>query len=309
MKTILRKAIINLKKGELIAFPTETVYGLGADAKNNEAINKIFSIKKRPRINPLICHFYNADKVKKEVIFNKNARILVSKFWPGPLTIILKKRKNSSISNLVTNGLDTLACRVPSNKIALYLLKKFNGVIAAPSANLSSKLTSTHKKHVLKSFGKNVLIIDGGPSKYGLESTVIDLTKKNPIIVRPGAIESERIKKILPNLKTMKLNNKKIISPGQLNKHYSPNIPLRINVKRIKIGEVLLNFGKNNLKSKIKQLNLSYSADLNEAANNLFRYLHILDNKRFKGIAVAPTTNKGIGKAINDRLKRASFNE
>ena len=302
------KAVKILKKGGLIAFPTETVYGLGANAECNTAVKKIFVIKKRPFFNPLICHFYDIDSVKKQTIFNSQAKLLSENFWPGPLTIILRRRKNSTISKIATSELDTIACRIPSNRIAKKILKLFKGIIAAPSANISSKLTSTSKKHVRKNFGQGILTIEGGNTKFGIESTVIDLTSKNPKLLRPGAINFDVLKAILPKLSIIK-NKKKISSPGQLSKHYSPEIPLRLNIKKVKKGEVLLNFGKNNLRSKIKELNLSKRGNLDEAAKNLFKFLHILNKKKYLGIAVAPIKNKDIGIAINDRLKRASFNE
>lgn len=308
MNKKIDKAVRFLKKGETVVFPTETVYGLGADAENSRAIMKIYQRKKRPNFNPLICHFKNFESMKKHVLTTKEAKILSKKLWPGPLTIILKKKKNSSISNLVSKNLSTLACRVPSNIIAQKILKKFNGIIAAPSANVSSKLSPTTKNHVIKNFGKKVYIIDGGITNYGIESTVVDLSKKKPRILRPGAIPNEVIKKILPNTIEKNKSFKNIISPGQLKKHYSPDIPIRLNIKRVKKNEALLNFGKNNLKSNMMQLNLSKKSNLKEAAKNLFKYLHKLDKKKFSGIAVAPIKNKGLGVAINDRLKRASFN-
>ncbi len=309
MNSIINHAVKILKKGNIIAFPTETVYGLGADAKKNEAILKIFKLKKRPTFNPLICHFKNINEVKKQVVFTKKAKILADKFWPGPLTLILKKRKNGNISNLASSGLDTLACRIPSNKIALKILNEFNGVIAAPSANLSSKLSSTSKKHVVKNFGRKIFIVDGGLTNYGIESTIVDLSKKIPIVLRPGAIKIENIQNIFPNLRL--LNNKKntISSPGQLKKHYCPSIPIRLNVKKVRKNEVLLNFGKNSLHSNIKELNLSENSDLDEAAKKFFEYLHKLDNEKYHSIAVAPIKNTGMGIAINDRLKRAASNE
>ena len=309
MSTKINEAVNILKKGGLIAFPTETVYGLGADANNDDAILKIFMTKKRPFFNPLICHFKNVNSVKKQVKFNKVAEKLSNKFWPGPLTLVLKKNTNSSVSKLACAGLDTLACRVPSNEVSLKILNYFNGIIAAPSANISSKLSSTCKEHVIKNFGKKIFIVDGGLTNYGIESTVVDVSNNIPRILRSGAIESGSIKKIIPNLITNTKSEKIISSPGQLKKHYSPDIPIRLNVKNIKKNEVLLNFGNNKLKSNIKELNLSINSNLEEAAKNFFRYLHELDNKKYDGIAVAPISNKGMGIAINDRLKRASANE
>ena len=308
MSKKIYEAVNILTNGGLIAFPTETVYGLGADANNEGAILKIFIAKKRPHFNPLICHFKNVNSVKKQVKFNKIAEKLSNKFWPGPLTLVLKKNRNCSISKLASGGLDTLACRIPSNKVALKILKIFNGVIAAPSANISSKLSSTCKEHVIKNFGKKIFIVDGGSTNYGIESTVIDLSNNMPRILRPGAIENEAIKKIIPNIITNIKSKKTISSPGQLKKHYSPNIPLRLNVSNVKKNEVLLNFGKNKLKSNIKELNLSINSNLQEATKKFFKYLHELDNKKYAGIAVAPIANKGLGIAINDRLKRASVN-
>ena len=270
MKNEINKAVNVLKNGELIAFPTETVYGLGADAEYDNAVLRIFEMKNRPMFNPLICHFKDIKSVKTQVVFNKYAEKLAKKFWPGPLTIILKKKKNSTVSNIASSGLKTLACRIPSNIIAKKIIKQFNGIIAAPSANLSTKLSSTNKKHVIKNFGRNIYVVNGGKAVYGIESTVVDLTGKIPKILRSGAISNEKIKKIIPNVLTKSKSLKKIISPGQLKKHYSPNIPIRINVKNVRPDEVLLNFGKNKLKSKIKELNLSYKANLKEAAKKFF---------------------------------------
>ena len=309
MQRQIKKAIKILNDGGIIVFPTETVYGLGANAEDDAAVLKIFNIKKRPKFNPLICHFKNIKSVKKQALFTNDAKKLTEKFWPGPLTIILKKRNDSTISNIASSGLKTVACRIPSNQIVKKIFKNFNGIIAAPSANISSKLSATSKKHVLNNFGNKIYIIDGGKTVYGIESTVIDLTEKIPKILRYGAIDKEEIKKIIPKLSSNINSFKKITSPGQLKKHYSPNIPIRINVKSVKHDEVLLNFGKNKLKSRIKELNLSNKGSLKEAAKNFFDYLHILDKKKFNKIAVAPIKNKGIGVALNDRLKRAISNE
>ncbi|MBI29073.1 MAG: Threonylcarbamoyl-AMP synthase [Alphaproteobacteria bacterium MarineAlpha5_Bin11] len=305
----IKKGVSVLKNGKLVAFPTETVYGLGTDAENDDAVLKIFEMKNRPMFNPLICHFKDIDAVRQQAVFNKDAEKLAAKLWPGPLTIVMNKNKKCTVSNIASSGLRTIACRIPSNPIARDLLEKFNGIIAAPSANISSRLTATSKKHVVKNFGKKIFIIDGGTSEFGIESTVVDLSQETPRILRPGAIENKIIKEILPNLIENDDNNMPIKSPGQLYKHYSPNIPLRLNVKDVKKNEVLLNFGKNNLKSRIKEINLSINSDLREAAKNLFKFLYELDNKKYSGIAIAPIDNKGMGIAINDRLKRAAFTE
>ena len=200
---------------------------------------------------------------KKHLKFVKNLKLKNIKIVVGGKTRAesayraLKSIKNSNISNLASSGLDTLACRIPSNKIAIRILKEFNGIIAAPSANLSSKLSSTSKKHVVKNFGKKIFIVDDGLTNYGIESTIVDLSNKIPIILRPGAIKIENIKNIFPNLSLLNIKKNKISSPGQLKKHYCPSIPIRLNVKKVRKNEVLLNFGKNSLHSKIKELNLS----------------------------------------------------
>ena len=318
MKPILKKnniendlkiAVHRLLKGNLVILPTETVYGIGADATNTEAVKKIFHIKNRPFNNPIICHFENLEKVNEHVELNSTALKMAKTFWPGPLTLILKKRKNSKISPYVSNNNDMIGCRVPNHPIVLKILKTLNRPIAAPSANLTTKLSSTNIEHIDDKLKKNVFIINGGSCDFGLESTVVSVNTDKPKILRYGSITEEEIKKIITEINSDVFEHIKPLSPGQQNKHYSPNIPIRINVSEVLDGEVLLNFGSNALFSNTYELNLSPSSNLKEAAKKFFDYLHKLDRNEYKRIAVAPIPNFGLGKTINDRLKRASTKE
>ena len=305
----IKKAKKYLDKNHCVAVPTETVYGLAGNAYSDLSVKKIFKLKKRPKNNPLICHFKNIKEVKKNCKIKTLDEKLINLFWPGPLTLILEKKKTSSISPLVSNSMNFIGCRIPNNKTAKSLLNLLNFPIAAPSANIATKISSTHPLHLLKYFKKKVFILDGGRSKLGLESTVIKTFNKHIKILRLGSISIEEIKSKLPNVKIIISNNKSIISPGNQKKHYAPNLPIRINVKKINKNESLLNFGKNNLKSNICEYNLSYSGNLKEASKNFFYYLHLLDNTKCSKIAVAPIPNYGLGKTINDKLKRASYNK
>jgi len=309
IKNAIKKAKKILHNGGLVIFPTETVYGIGANATNSTAIKRIYEIKNRSYKNPLICHFQNLQKIKDEFEMNEIANKLADYFWPGPLTLILKKKKSSIISTNVCNNKKFVGCRIPNNPIANELLESVPFPIAAPSANISTKLSTTNIKHLDNKLRNKVFFINGGDSRFGLESTVLDVSLKHPKILRYGTITVEQLRKIIPNIYFLKNNNSKFLSPGQQKKHYSPNIPLRINVNKVLEGEVLLNFGKNDLKSKIFELNLSVSSNLNEAGKNLYYYLHQLDKQGYKGIAVAPIPNNDLGKTINDRLIRAIVND
>ena len=294
-----------LKKGKLVIFPTETVFGIGADATNSKAITKIYKIKKRPLSNPLICHFKNLSQIKEHFILTKLDYKIAKLYWPGPLTLILEKKQISKISSKISNNTLYVGCRIPKNKTALQLLRKLDFPLAAPSANLSTKVSTTRYTDIDERL-KNKIFVLKGKSSLGLESTVIQ-TKKNTInILRQGSISEEAIKSKFKYLKFNKIVNKNL-SPGNQKKHYSTNLPLRINVKKVKKNESLLNFGKNKLSSKIYNLNLSISGNLVEASKNFFHYLHILDKIKSKGIAVARIPNKGLGRTINDRLKRGSL--
>ena len=296
-----------LETGNLVIFPTETVYGLGCDATNIEAIKKVYKLKKRPISNPLICHFKNLQQVSENFEISNLDNQLIKLFWPGPLTLILKKKKLSSISGLLSNNLNLVGCRIPNNKIALTLLESVNFPIAAPSANIATKITSTSPNHISKDLKKNVYILDGGNSTLGLESTVLQTFKNKIKILRLGSITVEEIADKLSENSELEIQNfNSILSPGNQIKHYSPNLPIRINVNEVKKNECLLNFGQNNLKSLICEYNLSQNGNLNEASKNFYNYLHLIDKCKCSGIAVAPIPNFGLGKTINDRLIRAS---
>ena len=304
-KTI-NEAVELLQKGKLIGFPTETVYGLGADATNQKAILKIYKNKKRPKSNPLIVHTETIEQACSIGVFNSKIEKIAKDIWPGPLTVIVKKRENSNICKELCAGNDTIAIRVSSNKTILAIIKKLGNPIAAPSANKSGMLSPTSAAHVEKQFKNNIdipLILDGGKTKIGVESTVIGIKNNNIIIYRHGGITKERLEKKVNekiiDLKHADFSEKSNISPGMLKKHYSPTVPLRINITNPRSDEILIGFGK-----KYKEPNLSKSGDLDEAAANLFYFLEKYEAKGNK-IAIAPIPNIGIGVAINDRLNRA----
>lgn len=294
-----------LAKGNLVAFPTETVYGLGANAKDSRAVAKIFAAKNRPSFNPLIVHLSDKGEAYKHAVFNSSAKALVDAFWPGPLTLILPRHERCEISPLASAGLDTIALRIPASVDARRLIAAARKPIAAPSANLSGRLSPTCAEHVANQLKRHVsLILDGGRCDIGLESTVIDVSDNIPVILRPGGLPSEAIEqtigqKLLYNTGNG-TNNK---SPGMLLNHYAPSLALRINAKKPRPGEVFLGFGKDAINA---DLNLSPTGDLLEAAANLFAYLHRLDSMPAKGIAVMPIPTETIGWAINDRLERAA---
>ena len=280
---------------------------MGGDTTNIEAVKKIYKLKKRPLNNPLICHFDNIKSVKQNCKIKKIDKQLINYFWPGPLTLILEKKKSSLIKSLVSNKTNFIGCRIPKNRIAINLLKSVKFPIAAPSANIATKVSCTHSKHITKNFTKSSVVLDGGRSEIGLESTVIKTSINHIKILRLGCITIEQIKKKFPNIKISILNIKSKISPGNQKRHYAPNSPIRINVKKINKNESLLNFGKNNLKSDVCEYNLSYKGDLKEASKNFFHFLHLLDKTKCSRIAVAPIPNCGLGKTINDKLIRATY--
>ena len=306
---VIQQAYEILSNGELLAIPSETVYGLGADATSDSAISKIYKLKKRPHINPLILHVSNIKMVEQFTETNPLFYLLSNYFWPGPLTMILNQKKNNNISELATSNLSSVAVRLPDNKIFQNIIEKFNNPIAAPSANISGHISPTNPYHVYEDFGEEIkLIIDGGQSEKGVESTVIDIRSNDIIILRHGPITQ----KMLENRVDCKIkkngSNKKILSPGQMFKHYSPSKKLIINsIKPTKNCSFL---GFSNIMPDEKfdgiALNLSNSGDLNEAASNLFKMLRFLDKTDTQEIVVAPIPNKDIGFAINDKLKRAS---
>ena len=305
----VKRASDIIKAGGLVALPTETVYGLGADATNPKAIDLIYKTKGRPSINPLIIHVFDNNYVFEIADKNKLAEDLSSKFWPGPLTLILNKNKNSKlkIAKNALADLSTIAVRVPAHPVFRNLLKKCNLPIACPSANFSGKLTTTRFEDVLSSFsGRIDAIIDGGPCPIGVESTIIKIKNQKISILRPGKITEEGLKACNYSLQK-KENHKDIIAPGQLTSHYRPNTPLRLNVKKPKKNELLLSFGP--LPKGTTGISLSEVFDLNEAAMNLYSSLADLDELALinsnDAIAINTIPNSGIGIAINDRLKRA----
>ena len=308
MKSIqsnIKKAKRFLDKNHCIAIPTETVYGLGGNAYSDISVKKIFKLKKRPKNNPLIVHYYNVQKLKEDCNFNNNFHKLYKRFCPGPITFILNLKKNSKISKIVTNKKGALAVRFPKHPVARSLLKKLDFPLAAPSANLSSKVSAVSSENVKEDFGKKIkYILEGGKSSIGLESTIIDI-RNRPKILRLGGLETSVIKKVLKKKILMNTNPKKISSPGQLKIHYSPGIPIRLNVKRIKNNEAFLLFSKKK-ERKSNYYFLSQKGDLKEAAKNLYSTLRKIKKNKYKSIAVGKIPNKGLGKTINDRLIRAS---
>ena len=301
----IKKAQKLLNMNECVAIPTETVYGLAGNAYSDNACKKIFKLKKRPKNNPLIVHYYNVQKLKEDCNFNNNFHKLYKRFCPGPITFILNLKKNSKISKIVTNKKGALAVRFPKHPVARSLLKKLNFPLAAPSANLSSKVSAVSSDNVKEDFGKKIkYVLEGGKSSIGLESTIIDI-RNRPKILRLGGLETSVIKKVLKKKILMNTNPKKISSPGQLKIHYSPGIPIRLNVKKIKNNEAFLLFSKKK-ERKSNYYFLSQKGDLKEAAKNLYSTLRKIKKNKYKSIAVGKIPNKGLGKTINDRLIRAS---
>jgi L-threonylcarbamoyladenylate synthase len=297
-----------LRARRLVAFPTETVYGLGADATDDRAVAAIFAAKGRPRFNPLIVHV--PDLVAAEAIaeFGSRARELARRFWPGPLTLVLRRRETSGISLLACAGLDTVAVRVPAHPVAQALLRATGRALAAPSANRSGHVSPTTAAHVAAELGQRVsLILDGGPCPIGLESTVLDFSGSTQMLLRPGGLALEEIARALGRwFAVPETDPAAPRSPGQLASHYAPSLPLRMNAIGSRRGEVLLAFGPDVPAGFAKVLNLSSSGDLAEAAANLFAMLRRLDRPEFSGIAVMPIPQHGLGLAINDRLRRAA---
>ena len=300
-KPDLLKASKLIETGGTLAFPTETVYGLGADATNNLAVAKIFQAKGRPSFNPLIIHCFSIEQIQAFAMWSSDAQTVAEKFWPGPLTMVLPLLPHGKIASLALAGLQTVAVRIPAHSIAQSILKLANTPIAAPSANPSGSVSATKAKHVIsKLSGKIEGIVSGGSSEIGLESTIISFLP-DPRILRFGAIDEADISEILRlDLKKKALDGE-ISAPGQLSSHYAPKGSIRLNSKVFKNKEVSLGFGK-----VICDLNLSRTENLIEAAANLFDCLHKLDEMGAEKIAVSPIPEEGIGIAINDRLKRAA---
>ncbi len=302
-ETISRAADL-IGAGKLAAFPTETVYGLGADATNDKAVAAIFAAKQRPEFNPLIVHLADAGAARKIAQFNGLADELAQLFWPGSLTLVLPGKKQSGISPLVSAGLDTIAVRVPRQPVAAAFIRAAGRPIAAPSANLSGTVSPTSADHVASSLGDKVdMILDAGPCPLGLESTVIDLTEDPPALLRPGGLPVEVIIAAIGPLADAGNPETAPKSPGMSERHYATTVSLRLNADKAEPGEALLSFGAD---APRRALNLSRRGDLEEAAANLFAMLRMLDNSGVRGIAVMPIPERGLGRAINDRLRRAA---
>ena len=301
----LSKTLKYLEKNKIVGLPTETVYGLAGNAYSNISIKKIYLIKKRPKKNPLIIHYYDFNRALRDIEISNNFLKLYKKLCPGPITFVLNKKNSSMISSLATAKLNTVAVRFPSNKKTRAILKKLDFPLAMPSANKSSGVSPVSAKDVAEEFKKNIeIIIDGGNAKFGLESTVLDLTKKTSIL-RPGIIGSKKISKILKKKITFNKSQKKIKSPGALKKHYSPNIPIKLNQINAKKDDAFIIFGKKYKNTK-NTFNLSRKSNLNEAAKNLYKIFRKIKKLNYKKISVVRIPYNGVGIAINDRLKHAA---
>jgi L-threonylcarbamoyladenylate synthase len=294
-----------LRAGYLVAFPTETVYGLGGDATNERAVAEIFATKGRPHFNPLIVHVSGLTEAEALAVFDRRARLVAAQLWPGPLTLVLRRPDDSGLSLLVSAGLDTVAIRVPCHEVAQALLRETGRPIAAPSANRSGRVSPTEAAHVAEELGDRVaLILDGGRTPVGLESTVLDLSGEAAVLLRPGGVTSEQLSELLGPIAMPAAAKPK--SPGMLASHYTPSLPLRLEASEAHPGEALLAFGPNAPPGFAEVEWLSRSGDLAEAAANLFAMLRRLDRPPFTGIAVMPIPERGLGRAINDRLRRAA---
>ena len=301
----IKKAKKYLDKNNCIGIPTETVYGLAGNAYSDIAVKKIFSLKKRPRNNPLIVHYHSLFQLENDCILNKDFFLLYKKFCPGPLTFVLKLKKKSKISKFVTNNKKTLAIRFPKQRLVRKLIKNLDYPLAAPSANISTKLSSVKASDVKEEFGNKIkFVLDGGKCKIGIESTIINLTRK-PEILRLGGLENSKIKKVLKKQLIININPSKKNAPGQSKLHYSPGIPLRMNALKSIKGEAYITLKKKNNKNK-DFFYLSKNGDLSEAAKNLYSILRKVKKKGYKSIAIEKIINYGIGQSINDRLNRAA---
>lgn len=294
-----------LRAGRLVAFPTETVYGLGADAGSDSAVAAIYAAKGRPAHNPLIVHLPDARAATRFGRFDDRASLLAAAFWPGPLTLVVPREEGAPLSRLATAGLPTVALRVPSHPVALTLLRACGLPLAAPSANVSGRVSATTAQHVAESLGSEVaVILDGGPSRVGVESTIVGLAGPRPLLLRPGGVPREAIEALIGPLDDPAAGL--IAAPGMLASHYAPHRPVRLNVTVPRADEALLAFGPDVPAGAKLVLNLSAAGDLEEAAANLYAHLRALDRADIAGIAVMPVPEHGLGLAINDRLRRAA---
>ena len=303
----IAKAARLIREGEIVAFPTETVYGLGADAYNPKAVAKIFEAKNRPTFNPLISHIADIAFLKDYAETDERVKALAEKFWPGPLTMVLKRKQFVESLDLACAGLPTVSVRMPNHPVALELIRKSATPIVAPSANRSQSISPTTAKHVEHSLGDNVpMILDGGACGVGVESTIIDLTSNDIVLLRAGGIPMEEISTFLNEPVLISGGNPSLpSSPGQMLKHYAPKYETRINVTQPDEDEFMIGFGDID-----GHLNLSKSGDLREATANLFAFMHKAEEQtKYTKIAIAPIPMMGLGRAINDRIKRASYKD
>jgi L-threonylcarbamoyladenylate synthase len=306
-----RAAAICLGAGGLFAFPTETVYGLGADATNGRAVARLYAAKGRPSFNPLIAHVASLAEARRLARFDATATRLAEAFWPGPLTLVLPKAPDCAVSDLATAGLDSIAVRVPDHPVALALLAAFGKPVVAPSANRSGHVSPTTAAHVLADLrGQIDLVVDGGPTHVGVESTIVACLER-PSLLRPGGLAREAIARLLGHplaeaspMETV-AEDEAPLAPGMLASHYAPRARLRLEATSVQADEALLAFGPA-LEHQAAMLNLSLRGDLVEAAANLFSHLRALDASGTKSIAVMPVPERGLGEAINDRLRRAA---
>jgi L-threonylcarbamoyladenylate synthase len=306
-KAISRAAGL-LREGRLVAFPTETVYGLGADATSDEAVAGVFEAKARPQFNPLIVHVANVAAARRLGRFDPAALALADAFWPGPLTLVVPRAKDCPVSLLASAGLDTLALRVPAHPVAHALLVATGRPVVAPSANPSGRLSPTTAAHVAEGLETRVaMILDGGRCAIGIESTIVGVDGDTPVLLRAGAIERSAIEAVLGHkLAAPRDGGDRPSAPGQLASHYAPRAALRLDATAINAGEALLAFGTDVPDHRGAMLNLSATGDLREAAANLFAHLRELDASGAATIAVMPVPHEGLGEAINDRLARAA---
>lgn len=300
-----------LKDGKLVAIPTETVYGLAANATDGEACARIYQAKGRPRFNPLISHLQSAEAAEVHGIFDDRAKRLAKAFWPGPLTLVVPKKLTSPISDLATAGLETVALRVPASPITRYLAEKSGLPLAAPSANLSGRISPTSADEVISDLGPSLaFVVDAGPCEVGVESTIVAIAGPHPLLLRPGGTPREAIEEVLGEpLLAPEAKPDAPMAPGMLTSHYAPSAKVRLNAREVLAGEALLAFGSTPIADAEKAttvLNLSQDGNLREAAANLFAYMRHLDATGVKTICVPTIPNKGLGEAINDRLKRAA---
>lgn len=309
-QTKIQTAAEILKNGSIVCIPTETVYGLAGNATSDHAIKKIYNLKKRPANNPLISHYPSIEAAKQDVIFPPAAEKIAQEFWPGSLTMVLEKTRNSRISDLATAGLSTAAVRIPNHPVAIELLQQLPFPLAAPSANLSGAVSPVTAEQAQK-IDRNILVLDGGRCSVGIESTIVQVSDNSYSILRHGGITNEDIAAALSELTTHSIYNNSentVLAPGMMYKHYAPSCSVIKNVLKHGCGnkDALLSFGNCKYTNYSYQLNLSPTGNLHEAAKNLFHFMHILDDLGAKTISISPIPNEGIGAAINDKIDRAA---